>query len=40
MEVHAHTHSPRKKMDTLFLGIPDAVPCRVLRIPGGISTGT
>ena len=30
MEVHAHTHTPKKKMDTLFLGVSHVVPCCIL----------
>jgi hypothetical protein len=38
MEVHAHTHTARKKCppdrtgrDSLFLGVPHVIPCSVLR---------
>jgi hypothetical protein len=31
MEVHAHTHTARKKMDPLFMGILNVVPCCVQR---------
>ena len=30
MEVHAHTHTAKKKMDTLFLGVSHVVPCSIL----------
>ena len=30
MEVHAHSHTPRKKWTSLFLGVPYVFPCRVL----------
>jgi hypothetical protein len=34
MEVHAHTHTSRKKWTHYHLGVSHVISCRVLRIPG------
>ena len=39
MEVHAPLTYCKKKMDTLFLGVSNVVPCCVLRIFGRVPIG-